>query len=159
MKIGLISDTHGDVYSAREAVHIFQCLDVVQVLHCGDIGSPEIIALFSAWPTHFVYGNVDSPESLGDAILQAGQVCHDRFGSIELDGRKIALLHGHDSGLLEKFIKSGKWHVICHGHTHIACHATIGNTLVVNPGAIARTTYPSVAIVDLQSLEVFPVRL
>ena len=159
MKIGVISDTHGDVHSAREAVRIFQCLQVHQVLHCGDIGSPEIVDLFSDWPTHFVYGNVDSPAFLGDAIRQAGQICHDHFGSIELDGRKIALLHGNDTGLLEKSAKSGKWHVICHGHTHMAHHSTVGETLVLNPGAIARTVYPSVAMVDLESLEVTPIRL
>ncbi|MEA1951779.1 MAG: YfcE family phosphodiesterase [Planctomycetota bacterium] len=159
MKIGVISDTHGDVHSAREAVRLFQRLEVEQVLHCGDIGSAEIVGLFSDWPTHFVYGNVDSPTYLRDAIRQAGQICHDRFGSIELDGRKIALLHGNDTGLLEKSAKSGKWHVICHGHTHTACHSTVGKTLVLNPGAIARTIHPSVALVDLQSLEVTPIRL
>ncbi len=159
MRIGVISDTHGDVYSAREAVRIFQCLEVNQVLHCGDIGSPEIVVLFSDWPTHFVYGNVDSPQYLGNAILRAGHTCHDHFGSIELAGRKIALLHGHDTDLLEKSAKSGRWHVICHGHTHIARHSTVGKTLVLNPGAISRTIYPSVAMVDLQSLEVTPVRL
>lgn len=159
MIIGVISDTHGDVYSAREAVRIFQCLEVNQVLHCGDIGSPEIVELFSDWPTHFVYGNVDSPNYLGDVIHQAGQTCHDRFGSFELDGRKIALLHGNDTGLLEKVAKSGKWHIICHGHTHTARHSIVGNTLVLNPGAIARTIYPSVATIDLQSLKVTSVPL
>ena len=159
MKIGVISDTHGDVYSAREAVSIFQCLEVTQILHCGDIGSSEIVTLFSHWPTHFVYGNVDRPNYLGKAIRQAGQTCHDRFGSIELAGRKIALLHGNDTGLLEQSVASGRWHVVCHGHTHMARHATVGHTLVLNPGAISRTTYPSVAVVDLQSLEVTPVRL
>ncbi len=159
MRIGVISDTHGDVYSAREAVSIFQCLEITRVLHCGDIGSTEIVTLFSHWPTHFVYGNVDSPNYLGKAIRQAGQTCHDHFGSIELAGRKIALLHGNDTGLLEKSVSSGRWHVVCHGHTHMACHATVGNTLVLNPGAASRTTYPSVAMVDLQSLEVTPVRL
>ncbi|MBN2293536.1 MAG: YfcE family phosphodiesterase [Pirellulales bacterium] len=159
MKIGVISDTHGDVHSAREAVRLFQCLEVDQVLHCGDIGSPEIVALFSDWPTHFVYGNVDSPQYLDDVIRQAGQTCHDHFGSIELDGRKIAFMHGHDTSLLEKSAKSGNWHIICHGHTHMARHCTVGKTLVLNPGAIARTIYPSVAIIDLQSLEVTPIRL
>ena len=158
MKIGVISDTHGDVYSARAAVRLFRCMKVDQVLHCGDIGSPEIVGLFSEWPTHFVYGNVDSP-TLKDIILEAGQTCHDRFGSIELDGRKIALLHGNDTGLLEQAAKSGKWHVICHGHTHTASRSHVGETLVLNPGAIARTVYPSVAIVDLESLEVTPIRL
>lgn len=159
MIIGVISDTHGDMHGSRAAVRLFESLKVDRVLHCGDIGSTEIIGLFSDWPTHFVYGNVDSPGYLGDAIARAGQVCHKRFGSIQLEGRNIALLHGNDTELLDKSIKSGQWHIICHGHTHTARRATIGKTLVVNPGAVARTTYPSVATVDLESLEVTSVRL
>ena len=159
MLIGVISDTHGDIHGCRAAVRLFESLKVDRVLHCGDIGSIEIIGLFSDWPTHFVYGNVDSPGYLRDAITRAGQICHGRFGSIQLEERNIALLHGHDSGLLDKSIRSGQWHIICHGHTHAAQWTTIGKTLVVNPGAIARATYASVATIDLESLGVTSVRL
>jgi hypothetical protein len=138
---------------------MLQALEVDEVLHCGDIGSPEIIGLFSDWPTHFVYGNVDCPGFLQDAIRRAGQICHDHFGSVQLEGRGIALLHGNDTRLLDKSIKSGQWHIVCCGHTHAARQDTIGKTLVVNPGAIARTMCPSVATIDLESLEVTSVRL
>ena len=159
MLIGVISDTHGDMHGCRAAVRLFESLDVDEVLHCGDIGSPQIIGLFSAWPTHFVYGNVDSQAYLRDAITRAGQICHGHFGSIQLQGRGIALLHGDDSGELDKSIKSGQWQIVCHGHTHTAQQTTIGKTLVVNPGAIARARHPSVATIDLQSLQVTSVLL
>ena len=159
MLIGIISDTHGDIYGCRAAVRVFESYGVDQVLHCGDIGAPEIVDLFAAWPAHFVYGNVDSPKYLGNTIAQAGQTCHDFFGSIHLEDRSIALLHGNDARLLDRSIKSGDWDIVCHGHTHAARHTTIGKTLVVNPGAIARTMYPSVAVIDLDSLEATPLRL
>lgn len=159
MLVGVISDTHGDMHGCRAAVRLFESLEVDEVLHCGDIGSPEIIGLFSDCPTHFVYGNVDSPGYLRDAIDRTGQICHDRFGSIQLEGCGIALLHGNDTRLLDKSIKSGQWHIVCYGHTHVAHKATIGKTLVVNPGAIARASYPSVATIDLESLEVTSFRL
>ncbi len=159
MLIGIISDTHGDVYGCRAALRMFESLGVERVLHCGDIGSAEIVELFSAWPTHFVFGNVDSPKYLGEAIRSAGQICHDHFGAIQLDNRGIALLHGHDGRLLDKSMRSGQWDVVCHGHTHIARSVTVGSTLIVNPGAVARSASPSVAVVDLANLQVEAVRL
>ena len=59
MRLGIVSDTHGQVLFARNAVRMLESLDVDLVIHCGDIGSPEVVALFSDWPTHFVFGNVD----------------------------------------------------------------------------------------------------
>src|SRR5436309_2481293 len=119
--LGVVSDTHGQVEFTRQAVRMLSSLEVQAVLHCGDIGSAEIIPLFAAWPTHFVFGNVDYDESgLRSAIRVAGQTCHERFGSMVLAGRKIAFLHGDDSALLRESITSGKWDLVCHGHTHIA---------------------------------------
>jgi hypothetical protein len=79
--------------------------------------------------------------------------------NIQLEKRNIALMHGHDTRLLDKSTRSGEWHIICHGHTHSPRHDIVGNTLVLNPGAISRTIYPSVATVDLESLEVTSMRL
>lgn len=159
MLIGIISDTHDDRHGCRVAVRMFESLGVVRVLHCGDIGSGEIVELFAAWPTHFVYGNTDSPKCLGEAISRAGQICHDRFGVIQLDGRGIALLHGDDAGLLDKSIRSGQWDVVCHGHTHVARNVMLGQTLIVNPGAVARTASPSVAVIDLANMQATAVML
>ncbi len=74
MRIGVVSDTHGHVEFALAAVRMLQSLDVAEVLHCGDIGSPEIVMLFRSWPTHFVFGNVDyDVGTLRKAIRTAGQ--------------------------------------------------------------------------------------
>jgi uncharacterized protein len=159
MLIGIISDTHGDVHGTRLATRVLGSLGVNAVLHCGDIGSAEVIPLFSAWPTHFVFGNVDHHGPLREAIEAAGQTCHERFGSLELEGLRIALLHGDDQTLLEETVRSGRWDLVCHGHTHRAKHLRHAKTLVVNPGAIARTSRASVAILDLPTLVVTPIQL
>ncbi len=153
MQLGIVSDTHGHVPYALEAVRMLESLGVEAVLHCGDIGSPEIVGLFSAWPTHFVFGNVDHDEAdLRRAIRDAGQTCHGRLGTLELAGRKIAFLHGDDTALLRETIDSGKWDLVCHGHTHIARQMRQGNTLVLNPGALYRATPHSLAGVELETL-------
>jgi putative phosphoesterase len=153
MQIGVVSDTHGHIPYTREAIRMLESLEVEAVLHCGDIGSPEIVELFAAWPTHFVFGNVDSHRALGEAIRAAGQNCHDRFGRLELAGRRIAFLHGDDEALLNDTIASGEWDLVCHGHTHVARRMQRGPTLVLNPGAIFRASPHSIACVQLPELE------
>jgi len=159
MRIGILSDTHGEAWTTQQAVRILESLDVELLIHCGDIGPPEMIPLFSSWPCHFVFGNMDDACTLRDAIDSAGQTCYERFGHMKLAGRSIAFMHGDDHALLWQTIRSGKWDLVCHGHTHVAAESLEGRTLVVNPGAIQRTGRPSVAIVDLPSLEVTHVSL
>lgn len=153
MRIGVVSDTHGHVANAQAAVERLRLQNIEAVLHCGDVGSPAIILLFADWPTHFVFGNVDYDQaSLRQAILAAGQTCHDRFGEIELAGRKIALLHSDDRILFAQTMRSGEFDLVCYGHTHEAEQHHEGKTLVLNPGALYRARPHSFAIVDLATM-------
>ena len=80
--LGVVSDTHGDIPNTQQAVRMFESRRVQLVVHCGDIGSPEIPPLFAPWPTHYVLGNVDGNVSLlRSAIEEAGQTLHGRFGN------------------------------------------------------------------------------
>ncbi len=151
--IGVISDTHGDVAGTRKAIRMLESMDVRMVLHCGDVGSPEIPFLLTRWPTHFVLGNVDGPSAgIAQAIEQAGQVCHGRFGSLTVLDRKIAFLHSDDGRRFRETIDSGAWDLVCFGHTHQPEQRVVGSTLVLNPGAISRAWPATIAIVDLVRL-------
>lgn len=154
MLLGVISDTHGHVPNTARAVRMLDSLRVAEVLHCGDIGSSEIVAMFAAWPTHFVFGNVDyDREGLKDAIGRAGQTCCGQFGAIRREDRKIAFLHGDDSRRLAQTIAEGEFALVCHGHTHISRIEHAGATLVLNPGAVFRARPHSIAIVELPGLQ------
>ena len=154
-RIGIISDTHGQVDSTRSAIRLLESLQVELVIHCGDIGSTDVVRLFKPWPAHFVFGNVDEDEAaLRRAIKAGGQTCHERFGSLEVEGVKIAFLHGDDWRLLEQTIVEGNFDLVCHGHTHRRREERIGKTLVLNPGAIYRANPHTFAMVDLPELEV-----
>jgi putative phosphoesterase len=134
---------------------MLESLGVGVVLHCGDIGSEAIVPLFAAWPTHFVFGNVDGGSlvaGLTAAIEKAGLTCDGRFGSFELAGKKIALLHGDDGPLLDQTIKAGQHHLVCHGHTHVTRLERVGPTLVLNPGALYRAAKHTIATVELPAL-------
>ncbi|HJT31381.1 MAG TPA: metallophosphoesterase family protein [Pirellulales bacterium] len=153
MRIGIVSDTHGHTVNAMAAVRMLESLEVERVIHCGDVGGDEIVGLFARWPTHFVYGNVDDRRRLRSAIEAAGQHCHDAMGTLELSERRVAFLHGDDVPLLRQTIASGKYDLVCHGHTHVAKQFRQGPTLVLNPGALYRATPHSLALVELPSVE------
>ncbi|HEY1598988.1 MAG TPA: metallophosphoesterase family protein [Pirellulales bacterium] len=161
MLLGVVSDTHGHAHNTQQAIRILESFAPVAVIHCGDIGSAEIVPMFAPWPTHFVLGNVDEgcPE-IERAIMQAGQTYHGAFGNVTLAGKRIAFLHGHDSARLRLEMSSGKWDLLCYGHTHQRDQRRDEQgTLVLNPGALYRARPHSLAIVDLSTLDVTSVTL
>ena len=129
MRIGVISDTHGNFRRTERAAELLAEWRVDEVIHCGDVGSPDLVWLFEAWPAHFVAGNVDDAEALERRVREAGRTWHGRFGSLELDGRQVAFLHGDDERLLHKTIQDGRWQLVCHGHTHVAAQRREGDVL------------------------------
>jgi putative phosphoesterase len=160
MLIGVVSDTHGHVEFTRPAVRMLESCEVELVIHCGDVGSREVVELFARWPTHFVFGNTDtSLARLRAAIEAAGQTCHDRFGSLEIEGLRIAFLHGDDATLLQSTIGEGHYDLVCYGHTHVAEWHQQGKTRVLNPGALYRAQPHSLAVVRLPEIEIAHVPL
>lgn len=152
MRIGIISDTHGKISNTHRAVEVLRQEDVEVVIHCGDVGTPGVVAQFMDWPTHFVAGNCDDSALLKAEVIQANQQWHGLFGDFQLNHRRIAVLHSHKTGVLEETVQSGKYDLVCYGHTHLAEWHQAGSTLVVNPGALHRASCYSVAVVCLSRL-------
>jgi putative phosphoesterase len=152
--IGLIADTHGlvrpDVHTALAGVDL--------ILHAGDVGGADVLAeLALIAPVRAVRGNTDPP---GDPELVDELV-------YEVDGIAIHLSHGHEVGsptparLAERYAER----VIVYGHTHRQLVSTIGEQLVINPGAAGPRRFdlsPSVAVLTVAngrvSVEVRPLR-
>jgi uncharacterized protein len=158
MKIGVLSDTHGEAQGIEQAIRILNQWGVSLLIHCGDIGA-DVVPLFKGIQTHFVHGNMDDPKQLQQVITDPQHTFHDRLGTLEIEGRRVAFLHGHDVKLLRHTIHSGHYDLVCHGHTHVFSNSVEGKTLVVNPGALARTDRRSVVVVELPSLEVTQIPL
>ena len=154
-KLGIISDTHGLVNETVLAVQLFRAHGVQAVIHCGDIGSSAVVRVFQGLETHFVLGNMDGEgESLRSAVEATGNRLHGWFGSIECAGKRIAFLHGHQSGKFEQALESGDWDLLCYGHTHVAALQMHGSTMLLNPGAFKRVFRPTVAVVTLPDLTI-----
>lgn len=152
MKIGIVSDTHGQAERLREAMELFRVHAVDAVVHCGDVGSERCVELLGsadaeAW---LVAGNVDrnipalSAAAARHAVHFAGDVVELPLG----DGRNLVATHGHDAAILGELIGGAKFPYVCHGHTHKRRDERVGAVRVINPGALFNARVHTVAVLD-----------
>ncbi|HSJ16431.1 MAG TPA: metallophosphoesterase family protein [Longimicrobiales bacterium] len=145
MKVGLISDTHGQL-RAQALTHL---AGVDLVLHAGDVGRGDILDELDALaPVHAVFGNTDSFELRSRAPERV---------ELELEGWIVLLTHGHELGAPTAARLRAAYpaaHVIVYGHTHVARVEALDGALIVNPGAAGPARFrlePSIAILELRS--------
>ena len=155
MHIGVISDTHGNRRTVNLALAELRDRRVTTVLHCGDIDDPETVTLFRGFTTHFVFGNCDYDKAaLREAMSDIGATLHDSFGSVEIEGVKLAFTHGDDKLLMRDVERSGYYDFLFYGHTHQAEEHLTGPTRVINPGALHRARPKTFIMLDLDSRNV-----
>ena len=159
MRIGIISDTHDNLPLVDRAVARLASLSPDIVLHAGDFVSPFVIPRLAALPCPClgVYGNNDGDRALlAERARETGRVeIHGPFMARLLDGRSVALLHGHEAGALEEIAGAGIFDLVVHGHTHRPSIARQGRTLLVNPGEACGylTGKATVAVLETGSME------
>lgn len=146
MRIGLVSDTHGNVQALRK---IAQQAPFVELwLHAGDHWQEaNVLTNLTGLRVIAVQGNTDA---------KSEEVKLDEY--LEFEGFKIWLTHGHR--YIEGDVKSslGFWakhldqNICVFGHTHIPMCEYYGDNLLVNPGSPARPrggSEPSFAVLTL----------
>jgi putative phosphoesterase len=140
VKIGLISDTHGRLRS--EVFDIFEGVD--RILHAGDIGPYDLLVELEALaPVTAVYGNTDHFD-VRDRVNEVAR--------LELGGRRVAVIHGHQLGSPTPESLQGKLpgsDIIVFGHTHRPLVHRGNGSVVINPGSAGAPRFglePSVAI-------------
>ncbi len=156
MKIGLMSDTHDRIDAVERAIDFFNRAGVEHVLHAGDLVSPFVAPKFAKLKAklHYVWGNNEGDrEFIRAKFGEFGVKPLGNFAALELDGRKIALLHGTHEDIVEALSKSGSFDVVVRGHTHRA-EVREGKTLLVNPGEVCGylSGRQTVALLDLAEL-------
>jgi putative phosphoesterase len=153
MRIGILSDSHGRYETVEKALKILEEKGVELILHCGDIDDAETVWLFPG-KTHFVWGNCDADRaSLRQAMYGTGATLHEPFADLELDGKKIAFVHGDNKRLLEGIEYSAHFDYVFYGHTHVAEEHLTGPTRVINPGALQRARTKTCVVLDLATGE------
>jgi putative phosphoesterase len=121
IRIGVISDTHGLL--RPEAVE--KLAHVEQIIHAGDIGSPDVIAgLLKIAPVVAIRGNNDKGEWASDIPNDA---------VVTLGGRRIYVLHNVDE--LDLDPAAAGFDVVVSGHSHRPGAETKDGVLYLNPGS------------------------
>jgi putative phosphoesterase len=150
MRVAVLSDCHDRLENLEK---VLARLDGAEaVLFCGDYCAPFTLKMLAEGfpgPVHSVFGNNDGDAFLLLAIAQkAGNVVfHQPMASLELDGRRIAVVHYPEFG--EALALSGKYDAVFSGHNHTAEASTLGSTLWANPGEVmGRFGKPSFGMYD-----------
>ena len=159
MRIGILADTHDNLPMVERAVARLSGLSPGLVLHAGDFVAPFVIPRLSALPCPCigVFGNND-----GDRALLAAKARES--GRVEIagcftvrkpGGRSIALIHGHEAGIVEELAGAGIFDAVVHGHSHRPSITMVGRTLVVNPGEVCGylTGRGTVAVLETDRME------
>jgi len=154
MIIGVVSDSHDNLPLIDKAVQTLNLHKTELVLHAGDYVSPFTIAHFAKLncPLIGVFGNNDGDREFLKQCFNETKNCtvHGRFTTINADGYRIALMHGHETELLNAIIDAGTFNAVVHGHSHNKGIRQLGKTLTVNPGELCGylTGKPTVAVLN-----------
>ncbi len=146
MKIGVVSDTHGNIGVWRRVEPFFKDTDLI--IHAGDVlyhppllrcpDEYDIPAMVEALnksnvPLVFARGNCD-PEVYEELLTWPVQ---SPYAFVQYETTRIIITHGHllDREQMLMLAKSYKADIMITGHTHIPVLEQTDNTILMNPGS------------------------
>ena len=138
MRISILSDTHDNIWALRAALPRLAQADVA--IHCGDLVSPFMLKQLgegmAGKPVHMVWGNNNGDMLLIQSIAaQLGNITlHGDLAELELGGTRLAVNHYPAIG--RALAASGKYDLVCFGHTHKTFEEKVGDCLLLNPGEL-----------------------
>lgn len=140
MKIALMSDIHDNIWNLQKALARPELQATEAMLFCGDLCSPFVIHLLGraySGPIHMVLGNNDGDVAaiMANSKKYSNIHIHGEYFKSLLDGRTVAMNHYPDKA--RTIAENGGFNIVCYGHNHTVVHdEMVGNTLLINPGAI-----------------------
>ena len=133
MRIGIVSDSHGNIDVFEDMLAVPGAAEAELWLHAGDFApDADVLEEMSGRRVARVLGNCDF---FVDGV-------HDET-VVEVAGHRIFLTHGHlfnvrfDTAMLAAAARETGANIAVYGHTHIALEE-YGDVTVLNPGSIAR---------------------
>lgn len=145
MIIGVLSDSHDNIWVLRKGVQKLIEKGAEMFIHLGDIVAPFTLkAMKDAGVQRLVaiYGN-NCGERVGllSMARKLGFEIHVPPHIIELGGMKVMLIHGWGTAentvrVAESLAESGKYDIVMYGHTHKPHLKLVGGVLLLNPGEL-----------------------
>lgn len=166
MVVAVIADTHDNEATLQLALNFFREHPVAALIHCGDITTPETLALVAgqfSQPIHVVFGNVDNDR---DGLIAVAKqfphvTVHGDVGETSIGGVPLAFVHYPEEArrLAENSSppyagggRGGTYRFVFHGHTHKPWEEKIGTCTLLNPGTLAGMfSKATFAVVDLET--------
>jgi len=132
--IGIMADSHDNLFKIRQAVRLFKEEGCGLVIHAGDF-----IAPFSALelgglgcPLKAVFGNCDGEKRGLEKIFKSLGEIREAPLVFRHEGLSFCLIHLETP--IKAYLSEGKYDVIIFGHTHKPEIRKEGKTLLINPG-------------------------
>ena len=152
MLVGILSDTHDKIDPLANAIKKLQARGAEYFIHCGDVGEQGVLDRLAGLPLTFIWGNNDwDVAELADYAGALGLTCGGRFAELTLDGKTFAVTHGDNLALRQRILNEQRHDYLLQGHTHIYSDERVGRTRVINPGALYRAHFKTVALLDTSS--------
>ncbi len=154
-KVCGLSRAEADLTDRDQVKAVWQRCRPSLVIHCGDIVTPGVLEALRDLPMRFVYGNNDIDRaSLQKKCTELGFGTIDDELILTVEGKSLYVYHGTRAALVEAKADSQEYDYVLHGHTHRRRNERIGNTRVVNPGAMFNASLYSFATIDLNTNDV-----
>ena len=152
MRIGVLSDSHGDKLAMdRAAKFLCQC---DMIYHLGDnFKDIQYLSKKVKVPIKGVLGNCDLQVKEIDELID------------EVNGIRVFLTHGHKFGVNYNLFKlrfkamETNSKLILYGHTHIGKIEEDEGVFYINPGSISEPrggSYRSIAVIDTDGNKIIP---
>ncbi len=150
MLIAILSDTHSRTNPLIAAIDMLRGRGAEHYIHCGDVGGEEVLDCLAGLPAvTFVWGNNDwDVRALEDYAQNLNVTCAGRAADLILDGKRFAVIHGDNASQKAEIVKSQQHDYLLQGHTHVFNDQRIGRMRLINPGALYRANYKTVALLD-----------
>jgi uncharacterized protein len=158
MIIAVMSDSHDNIWNMRRAVSIIRDEGAGMIIHCGDFVAPFMLQELenAGIPVHGVFGNNDGDQYLMTKLSLTSLkniTLHGPVGEVDAGGFPVALTH---QGIVGKGLAStGKYKMVCYGHSHVYLEERKGDTMLLNPGDLmGKDGNPGFCLVDTENKKV-----
>ncbi|ADI31475.1 metallophosphoesterase [Staphylothermus hellenicus] len=166
MLIGVMSDSHDNIYAVDKALNKFIEHRVEAIIHLGDIISPFIVRrmknILKDIKVYGVLGNNDGDIYLLNKLFTANNwELYSGPSIINLGNRNFVIMHGYDGiehteKLAKTLLSIEGVDAVLFGHTHRVLVQYINNKLLLNPGETCGylTGKSTIALLDTKDLSV-----
>jgi len=155
MIVSVMSDTHDHIWNLRKAIELIKARGAEAIIHCGDFVAPFMLKELeqAAIPVHGVFGNNDGDQYLLTklSMTELSRITlYGLWGELKLDGFQVAFTHYRQ--VADGLAATGRYDLVCFGHSHKACLDKKGETVLLNPGEVmGKDGSPGFYFVDTSS--------